>query len=158
MEIRTLFLTITLALVGCSNSSQASLFIGEGCGSIQEWVVNVNKWVTFTKFFIALIFTFLSGVYKSLGQRNQFQAFGKYSTISYACLWMYFSISYVFEFAYLLECELTLTMEEFSTIMYTFFFLIVSFKHVFSPQICLECYNYITNFLNSNWCTIKRLL
>jgi len=109
VKTRTLFLIITLALLlfgwdemRYSNSSQAFLFIGEGCGFLQEWVVDVNKWVTFTKLFVTLIFTFLSGVCKSQGQRNQFQALGKCSTTSYACLGMCSSMSYVFEFTCLL--------------------------------------------------------
>ena len=57
----------------------------------------------------------LSGVCKFQGQKNQFQALGKCSTTSYACLEMCSSISYVFEFACLLESEPTLIMEEFST-------------------------------------------
>ena len=101
--------------MGCFNSSQVSLFIGEGCDFLQEWVVNANKWATFTKLLITLIFNFLSGVCKSQGQRNLLQALKKCSTTSYACLGMYSSISHVFEFICLLECEPTLIMEEFST-------------------------------------------
>lgn len=102
--------------MGWSNSSQASLFIGEGCDFLQEWLVNVNKWVTFPKLLATPIFTLLSGVCKSQGQKNQFQVLRKYSTTSYACLGMCSSICYVFEFACLLECEPTLIMEEFPTI------------------------------------------
>ena len=67
---RTLFLTLTIALLlfgwdemGYSNSSQVSLFIGEGCGFLQEWVVDANEWVIFTKLLVTLIFNFLSGVH-----------------------------------------------------------------------------------------------
>ena len=104
---RTLYLTLTLALllfgwneIGYSNSSQVSIFIGEECGFLQEWVVDVNKWVIFTKLLVTLIFNFLSGMCKSQGQRNQFQALGKCSTTSYAYLGMCSLISHVFEFMF----------------------------------------------------------
>lgn len=106
------FFTITLALflfgcheMGCSNSLWASLFIGDECDFLQEWVRNVNKWVIFTKFFITLTFNFLSGMCKSQDQRNQSQIFVKCSTTSYAYLGMHSSIFQVFKFSCLLECE-----------------------------------------------------
>ena len=72
VETKTLFLTISLIFllfgcdeIGCSNSSQVSLFLGEGCDFLQKWVVDANKWVTFIKLIVTLIFNFLSGVCKS---------------------------------------------------------------------------------------------
>jgi len=122
VETRIFFLIITLALLlyvwdemRFSNSSQASLFIREGCDFLQELIVDAHKWVTFTKVLVTLIFTFLSEVCKSQDQRKQFQVFEKCSTTSYAYLWMCSSISNLFKFAYLLECESILIMKEFLT-------------------------------------------
>ena len=123
VETRTLFLTITLVLLLFGwdkmkyfNSSQISLFIGEGCDFFQEWVVDVNKWVTFTKFLITSIFTFLSGVCKSQGKKKKsilspwellqsFICMLWNALFNFLCIWIWC----------LLECEPTLIMEEFLT-------------------------------------------
>lgn len=108
-----LFLILALALflfgwneMRCFNSLQVFLFIGERCNFLQEWMMDVNEWVIFTKFLITLIFNFLNGVGISQDQRNQFQNLRKCSTASYTCL------GCIFEFFIYLNLHIYLNLDQ----------------------------------------------
>lgn len=93
------------------------LFIRDGCDFLQEYMMDVNEWITFIKIFITLIFDFIGGMCKSQDQRNNSKALQ--SLLEFSCIWIYISI-WIWSNLNYISSHLFI-VKQFSSLYYTVF-------------------------------------